>query len=655
MNIYSRSRMVVLRSCQPSRGAVPLHTEAAGTAPPDAFGPFRVLHQVGAGTLGPVFRAYDSDGNRLVAVKLFRLDVPPERMHRLVAEFEALVAAELAHPAIAAPLATGTDGIAVYLVLEYVPADSLDVVIRDHGLALPGHALRVAVELAGALDFAAVVDVHHGVLHPRDVLMSPDEPRLTGLGVTGALERAGATAPLRRPYTAPERVAGGAWDRRADVFGLAALIHEMLWGRRLTAIGAEAALALTELPGGDLAALQAAFARALAFDPADRFGTALEFAAALQEAFPGVSLMSDQSRVVGRQSTAEPRLPLGDPPVEEGLEGDSLPQIAVSTTPEAASDMIGELELHASGTVRHEGVDAAAAMATTDLDVTPGPERVAAPTASEPARPQGLPPSEPARSSLWPVAAALAVGVAVGFGGGYSVAGRRARPAGLARGAPAQPGAAQIALAPPGREWTESAVNEPPRDASNRGRLRPDTASRGLRSTRDGADKPVYLGRLLVRSTPDGATVFVDGREQGRTPATVRDLARGAHRLRVARAGYVSEDRSIVVTAARPAQSVTVELKRPLDTAGTAARTPVPATPGSLGTFAGAALSVDSRPGGASVFIDGKLVGATPMVMPRVGAGEHAIRLERDGYQRWLSSIRIVAGEPGRVTASLEK
>ena len=69
--------MVVLRSCQPSGGAVPLHTEAAGTAPPDAFGRFRVLHQVGAGTLGPVFRAYDSERSRLVAVKLFQLDVPP--------------------------------------------------------------------------------------------------------------------------------------------------------------------------------------------------------------------------------------------------------------------------------------------------------------------------------------------------------------------------------------------------------------------------------------------------------------------------------------------------------------------------------------------------------------------------------------------------
>jgi hypothetical protein len=48
----------------PSRGDVLLHTEAAGTAPPDAFGPFRVLHQVGAGTLGPAYNVRTISGEQ---------------------------------------------------------------------------------------------------------------------------------------------------------------------------------------------------------------------------------------------------------------------------------------------------------------------------------------------------------------------------------------------------------------------------------------------------------------------------------------------------------------------------------------------------------------------------------------------------------------
>ena len=116
---------------------------------------------------------------------------------------------------------------------DFVAADSLDIVIREYGAAPPADALRVAAQLAGALDFAAAVDVAHGALHPRDVLLSADDTRLTGIGVARALERVGVAAPVRRPYTAPERIAGGDWDRRADVFSLAALIHELLWGRRV--------------------------------------------------------------------------------------------------------------------------------------------------------------------------------------------------------------------------------------------------------------------------------------------------------------------------------------------------------------------------------------------------------------------------------------
>ncbi|MEQ1871927.1 MAG: hypothetical protein ABL961_18060 [Vicinamibacterales bacterium] len=66
-----------------------------------------MLHQIGAGALGPVFRAYQPEPGRLVAVKLFRLDLAPERAHKLVSEFERLIAADLSHPGIAAPIATG--------------------------------------------------------------------------------------------------------------------------------------------------------------------------------------------------------------------------------------------------------------------------------------------------------------------------------------------------------------------------------------------------------------------------------------------------------------------------------------------------------------------------------------------------------------------
>ena len=151
-------------------------------------------------------------------------------------------------------------------------------------------------------------------------------------------------------------------------------------------------------------------------------------------------------------------------------------------------------------------------------------------------------------------------------------------------------------------------------------------------------------GRLVVRSTPAGARVFVDGRERGRTPATIRDLVRGPHRVRVVQDGFATEERRVIVSGSRRPQSITVALAR--------ARAEAASRPDAF--YGG--LSVDSLPTGAKVFIDGKLTGTTPMVLPQVGAGEHVVRLEHDGgYRAWSSSVRVVAGERNRVTASLEK
>jgi hypothetical protein len=155
-------------------------------------------------------------------------------------------------------------------------------------------------------------------------------------------------------------------------------------------------------------------------------------------------------------------------------------------------------------------------------------------------------------------------------------------------------------------------------------------------------------GRLLVRSTPDGADAFLDGRDIGRTPVTLRDVERGTHTVRVVRDGYVADERRVTITAVRPSQSLTFELTR----ARTAA--PAAAASGALEREK-APLTVESRPAGASVFVDGTLIGKTPLMLVEVAAGDHAVSLDLDGYRRWSSSVRVVAGERNRVTASLEK
>jgi hypothetical protein len=66
-------------------------------------------------------------------------------------------------------------------------------------------------------------------------------------------------------------------------------------------------------------------------------------------------------------------------------------------------------------------------------------------------------------------------------------------------------------------------------------------------------------------------------------------------------------------------------------------------------------LLVESRPPGATVFMDGRAVGRTPLNVPDVKAGDHGVRLELAGHRQWTTSIKVVGGTPNRIGASLEK
>ena len=641
-----------------------------------------MLHQIGAGALGPVFRAYDPEQEKLVAVKWFRLDLPPERTHRLVAELEQLIASDLSHPAIATPLATGIVNAAAYLAHDFVTADSVDIVIREHGGAPLAEVVRIATRLAGAIDAAADAKIVHGAMHPRDVLVSTDDVRLTGLGIARALERAGSAVPTRRPYTAPERAAGtAAWDRRADVFTLAVLVHEWLWAKRVTGLGKQAADALTELPGADLAALRQLFMRALADKPDDRFDTAVQFAEELTHALAAIPSL--KSRASSRRPLAEPRLPL-DGPVESAKAAGVVTQGVPGGGTASAQHDLAQLPVQArqSGPTDLE-IGAADISGDPDLPIAPvtaqAQRRV---PASEPAfrftesQSQTEPDNrgqfpvdrapfepvngafDPAGSALWPLGLALVLGVSLGFAAGYEVASWQRRP-GAERGAATGPApAAQATSGSSVREFTESAVREPaaaatPGTPGTDVSLTPNAAkaARPPAGARPAAATPAAAGRLLIRSTPAGARVVIDGRDVGETPVTVRDVAHGAHTVRVVRDGYVPGQRRVIVSATSPAQSLTIALARARPAAA------APSTPSTLSTprQSVAALNVESRPGGASVFLDNKLIGRTPLLVGEVAAGDHTVRIELDGYRRWSSSVHVVAGERGRVAASLER
>jgi len=278
----------------------------------------------------------------------------------------------------------------------------------------------------------------------------------------------------------------------------------------------------------------------------------------------------------------------------------------------------------------------------------------------------------------------LLLGTAIGFAGGYAVGGRDMTvadtlPARTETAATAGTGTPQA----PSQEFTESTIREVAPDHSATSAPAAATVAvpagaAGTVDTRSAKPSPPVAppparesasaprpetarptGRLLIRSTPTGARVTIDGRDAGPTPLTERNLAFGTHTVRVTRDGYVAEERRVTMTTARPSQTLAFELDRvrtpaPARGASTASRPPSTATPTTAGRYTGALL-VESRPTAAKVYVDGKLAGTTPLSVESLDAGEHVVYIEMDGHQRWSRSVRIVAGERNKVTASLEE
>lgn len=566
-----------------------------------------------------------------MAVKLFVLDVPPDQVHRFVAELDVIVQADLQHPCIASPVAAGISGVSAYLAQEFVVAEPPDIIQREGGHPPPAEACWIVERLADALDFAAGREVLHGALHLRDVLVAPDVVRLTGLGVAPALQRCGLPAPVRRPYAAPELLGSRSWDRHADVFGLAAIAHVLLWGRRVTATGEAAADALTELPGCELDALRSAFARALADNPSNRYDTARAFARALEDGLlvagesetpsDGVALASDRTETsVEAQSLDQFASELQDD------EGDLRPTSSssdYSPTPEELRLFDREAEI---------SVDETEIVTENAGSVLPTPTRQPSPEAPF------LHEAE-ARSVLWPVVLSAVFFAAVGFTAGNVMA--TLAGVTLLGGAAVQvPPETESSASPilPVNPSSDGNPPEPEPSAAPTEIQEPDVRPPTARP------EPVVVpGQLLVKSFPEGALVEVDGRDVGATPLTVGDLSLESHIVAVRQDGYATARHRVSLTAQEPAQSLTVALVEARAPQAEPARRTVPLL-----------LTVDSRPIGAAVIIDGRRVGRTPLTIEQITEGEHLVELEMDGYQRWTSTVQVRAGQGNRVAASLE-
>ena len=270
------------------------------------FGRYEILGELGRGAMGIVYKARDPRIDRLVAIKTISVHGvgdDDEQSFRERFHLEARAAGRLSHPGIVTIFDVGEDPEtrAPYIIMECVSGETLQKLLARSRKLSFRTSLKLAQQLAEALDYAHAQGVVHRDMKPANIIIGEDgHAKITDFGIAklnlAQLTIAGQA--LGTPaYMAPEQLEGEQVDGRADLFSLGVILYAMLTGHRPFQGNSAATVSFKVVNREPVPAtafdadfppeIDYLIARAIAKEPAQRYQTGREMALDLKELLRG--------------------------------------------------------------------------------------------------------------------------------------------------------------------------------------------------------------------------------------------------------------------------------------------------------------------------------------------------------------------------------
>ena len=262
------------------------------------FGHYRLQELIGRGGMGEVYKAYDTNTDRVVALKVLPSHLAKDEVFQKRFRRESQAAAGLNEPHVVPIHGFGEFDDKLYLDMRLIEGRNLGSMLSDGGRLKPSLAVSIIEQVAAALDAAHAQGLIHRDVKPSNILITDhDFAYLIDFGLARTagqqgLTTAGSTLGTMA-YMSPERFEGGEIDPRSDVYALTCVLYECLTGSRpypVDSLEQQIARHINAPPpkpsatDPKLAAFDDVIAKGMAKKPAKRYQTAGELAAAARQA-----------------------------------------------------------------------------------------------------------------------------------------------------------------------------------------------------------------------------------------------------------------------------------------------------------------------------------------------------------------------------------